>query len=226
MHEWRGRMAAATLLYLWAVLPAFAATGADAGYAQPLRPQYHFSPKRHWMNDPNGLVYYEGEYHLFFQYNPQGEVWGHMSWGHAVSSDLVHWRELPVAIPEDDRYMIFSGSIVVDAAKTQRLFTQRRPGAGGDLHRQQPGAGGVQSQQLAYSTDRGRTWTKYPGNPVLDLGAGTSVIPRCSGTRQAVPGSWPQCSRTSTRSRCFPRLTCGTGSIAPFGPAGAADGAG
>ena len=78
------------------------------------RPRFHFAPKRNWMNDPNGLVYFKGEYHLFFQYNPFGDQWGHMSWGHAVSRDLVNWEELPVAIPETEQEMIFSGCIVVD----------------------------------------------------------------------------------------------------------------
>jgi len=142
---------------------------------EPLRPQIHFSPARHWINDPNGLVYFEGEYHLFFQYNPEGEVWGHMSWGHAVSADLVHWRELPVAIPEDDRYMIFSGSIVVDTQNSSGFARNGVPvlvaiytGAQQPGSAEQPG-NGRQSQQLAYSADRGRTWTKYAGNPVLDL---------------------------------------------------------
>jgi len=80
-------------------------------------PAYHFAPARNWMNDPNGLVYYDGEYHLFFQYNPEGDRWGHMSWGHAVSRDLMTWKELPVAIPETD-VMAFSGSAVIDWRNT------------------------------------------------------------------------------------------------------------
>ena len=78
----------------------FAGSPQDRDYNQPYRPQFHFSPRINWTNDPNGLVYFEGEYHIFFQYNPFGDQWGHMSWGHAVSTDLVHWKELPVAIPE------------------------------------------------------------------------------------------------------------------------------
>ena len=90
----------------------------SSGYDQPFRPQVHFSPQQHWTNDPNGLVYFHGEYHLFFQYNPFGDEWGHMSWGHAVSTDLLHWHELPVAIPEQDGMMIFTGSVVVDRENT------------------------------------------------------------------------------------------------------------
>ena len=81
---------------------------------EPYRPQFHFSPAKNWINDPNGLVWFEGEYHLFFQTNPHGDQWGHMSWGHAVSADLVNWQELSVAIAEDERVSIYSGSVVVD----------------------------------------------------------------------------------------------------------------
>jgi len=139
-------------------------------YHEPLRPQMHFTPPRNFMNDPNGLVFYQGEYHLFYQHNPFGERWGHMSWGHAVSSDMLHWRNLPVAIPESDGIMIFSGSAVVDRDDTSGLCLPH----GADpscLVAIYTGHGhGRQTQNLAYSNDRGRTWTKYGGNPVVDLG--------------------------------------------------------
>ena len=121
------------------------------------------------MNDPNGLVFHDGEYHLFYQHNPFGDTWGHMSWGHAVSPDLLHWSHLPVALREDQEGMVFSGSAVVDWTNTSGL-------AGRDSARPCPIAvytghsPGRQTQNLAYSNDRGRTWTKYAGNPVVDLG--------------------------------------------------------
>ncbi|MDE3009374.1 MAG: glycoside hydrolase family 32 protein [Pseudomonadota bacterium] len=130
------------------------------------------------MNDPNGLVWFDGEYHLFFQFNPHGDVWGHMSWGHAVSTDLIHWQELPLAIPEDPDYMIFSGSIVVDKDNTagfagpgQTALVAIYTGAA-----QAPRS--LQNQQLAFSLDRGRTWVKYAGNPVLDIGAASFRDPK------------------------------------------------
>ncbi|MGV3557890.1 glycoside hydrolase family 32 protein [Larkinella arboricola] len=138
----------------------------DTAYSQPYRPQYHFSPRINWTNDPNGLVYHDGEYHLFYQYNPKGIRWGHMTWGHAVSPDLFHWKELPPAIAEDEKGMIFSGSCVVDTKNTSGF------GKNGVVpmvaiytnHRETN-----QSQHIAYSLDKGRTWTKYEGNPVIDL---------------------------------------------------------
>lgn len=136
----------------------------DTAYTQSYRNQVHFSPRQNWINDPNGLVFHEGEYHLFFQYNPLGIRWGHMTWGHAVSPDLMHWKELAPAITEDT-VMAFSGSVVVDERNTSGF------GSAGNVpmvaiytgHRE-----GNQSQFLAYSLDKGRTWTKYTGNPVLD----------------------------------------------------------
>ena len=135
-------------------------------YSEPLRPQYHFSPRSNWTNDPNGLVFFDGEYHLFYQYNPFGDTWGHMSWGHAVSPDLIHWQELPVAIPEEDGIMIFTGSTVVDEHNSSGFCTGGKP----CLVAIYTGhSKGLQTQNLAYSNDRGRTWTKYAANPVLDL---------------------------------------------------------
>ncbi len=135
-------------------------------YTEQQRPQYHFSPAMNWMNDPNGLVYYDGEYHLFYQYNPYGIQWGHMSWGHAVSTDLVHWTHLPVAVPETDGVMAFSGSAVVDHNNTSGLGTAENPPMVAIYTGHQADN---QSQHIAYSTDRGRTWTLYEGNPVLDI---------------------------------------------------------
>jgi fructan beta-fructosidase len=137
---------------------------------EPWRPQFHFSPQKNWINDPNGLIWFDGEYHLFFQYNPYGDQWGHMSWGHAVSTDLLHWQELPVAIPEDERASIFSGSVVVDEHNSSGFGDGKTPPLiaiyTGCLRRPEGG----QAQDIAYSNDRGRTWTKYANNPVLDLG--------------------------------------------------------
>lgn len=151
-------------------LIALPALSGDRPYQEPFRPQYHFTPAENWMNDPNGLVYYEGEYHLFFQYNPFGNEWGHMSWGHAVSRNLVHWRELPVAIPEQNGVMIFSGSAVVDSKNSSGFCKRSGPGNPSCLVAIYTGnTNKVQNQNLAYSNDRGRTWTKYAANPVIDL---------------------------------------------------------
>ncbi|MFF4781478.1 GH32 C-terminal domain-containing protein [Streptomyces griseorubiginosus] len=139
-------------------------------HQEPYRPQFHFTPAQNWMNDPNGLIYYKGRYHLFFQYNPSGDTWGNMSWGHAVSTDLVHWKELPVAIPQDADEMVFSGSVVLDRNNTTGFGTAKNPPLVA-VYTSLVKSNGVQRQSLAYSTDGGTTWTKYSGNPVLDLGS-------------------------------------------------------
>ena len=118
------------------------------------RPGMHFTPAKNWMNDPNGLVWHKGEYHLFFQHNPQGTQWGHMSWGHAVSKDLLTWEELPVAIAEDQDGAIFSGSAVSVGDDLVAIYTRHTETN--------------QSQCIARSTDNGRTFVKHENNPVLD----------------------------------------------------------
>ena len=145
---------------------ALAAT-ASAQRPDP-RPTYHFAPAANWMNDPNGLVYYDGEYHLFFQYNPHGDRWGHMNWGHAVSRDLVHWEELPIAIPETADVMAFSGSAVVDWNNTTGFGKGGKPPLVAIYTGHNPKAK-LQSQYVAYSNDRGRTWTVH--GEVLSVGS-------------------------------------------------------
>lgn len=146
--------------------------GEAQAYKEPYRPQIHFSPKAHWMNDPNGMVYYKGIYHLFFQYYPDGTVWGPMHWGHATSTDLVHWKEKPIALYPDSLGYIFSGSAVADINNTSGLggkgkiplvaiYTNHDPVG------QKAGRNNYQNQSIAFSLDNGETWTKYAGNPVL-----------------------------------------------------------
>ena len=127
---------------------------------EPYRPQIHFTPARNWMNDPNGMVYADGVYHLFYQYNPKGNDWGNMSWGHATSKDLVRWEEQPVALTRDDLGDIFSGSAVIDKDNTAGF------GAGA-MVALYTSAGTAQQQSLAYSTDGGKNFTRYSGNPVI-----------------------------------------------------------
>lgn len=140
-------------------------------YKNEYRPQIHYSPKGNWINDPNGMVYYEGEYHLFYQYTPHDTQpdFGRMHWGHAVSNDLVHWDELTPAISPGEDGAIFSGSAVVDKNNTSGFFNEAGSGLvaiyTNNGNSAQPGKPQVQS--IAYSKDKGRTWTKYEGNPVL-----------------------------------------------------------
>lgn len=156
------------VVLIWPINATFAG---DTHFGnEPFRPQFHFSPRKNWMNDPNGLVYYKGEYHLFFQYNPYGDEWGHMSWGHAVSRDLVHWRQLPVAIPEQNGVMIFSGSAIVDWRNASGFCNSSTKLDRSCLIAIYTGFNGkIQDQNIAYSNDRGRTWTKYSRNPVINL---------------------------------------------------------
>jgi len=139
--------------------------------ADAYRPAYHFTPHANWMNDPNGLVYNKGVYHLFFQHNPDDTVWGPMHWGHAVSRDLVHWHERPIALTPDALGAIFSGSAVVDHGNTSGLGQKGRPPllAIFTYHQDSAPKAGLapQSQGLAYSLDGGENWAKYAANPVL-----------------------------------------------------------
>lgn len=141
-------------------------------YQEKYRPRFHFSPEANWMNDPNGLVFFDNEYHLFYQYYPDSTVWGPMHWGHAVSSDLVRWTHLPVALYPDSLGYIFSGSAVVDEDNTTGIGSDGNPPlvAVFTYHNQaleRTGSDLFQSQGIAFSTDKGRNWTKYSGNPVL-----------------------------------------------------------
>lgn len=145
---------------------------AESAYTEAHRPQFHFTPPAMWMNDPNGLVYFEGEYHLFYQFYPDDTVWGPMHWGHAVSRDLVRWEHLPIALYPDEHGYIFSGSAVFDHDNTSGFGKEGEPPLVAiftyhDPERGKAGTNDHETQGIAYSHDRGRTWTKYEGNPVL-----------------------------------------------------------
>ena len=137
------------------------------------RPLIHFTPKAHWMNDPNGMFYFNGKYHLYFQYYPGASVWGPMHWGHASSEDLIHWEEHPIALYPDEMGYIFSGSAVVDHKNTSgfgkdgktpivAIFTHH------DMDKEIAEKIDVETQSIAFSLDEGMTWTKYKGNPVIE----------------------------------------------------------
>lgn len=158
--------------YLFSLLACKTTRNKAMEHSEPHRPKFHFTSPANWMNDPNGMVFYEGEYHLFYQYYPGGTVWGPMHWGHAVSRDLVRWEHLPIALYPDTLGLIFSGSAVVDWNNTSgfsnngkpplvAIFTQHL------MEGEKAGRNDFQVQSIAYSNDRGRTWTKYKGNPVI-----------------------------------------------------------
>jgi len=141
-------------------------------YTEKYRPQFHFSPDSAWMNDPNGMVYYEGEYHLFYQYYPDSTVWGPMHWGHAVSTDMVHWEHLPIALFPDSLGYIFSGSAVVDWQNSTGFGSKENPPlvvifTYHNMDGEKAGRNDFQTQGIAFSLDKGRSWTKYANNPVL-----------------------------------------------------------
>lgn len=163
-----------TSSFLLLLLLTVAATAQKVSkeYAEPHRPQIHFSPKQKWMNDPNGLVFFNNTYHLFYQHHPASSVWGPMHWGHATSKDLVHWQHRPIALYPDSLGYIFSGSAIADSNNTSgfsrdgripliAIFTHH------DTARRNAGRNDFENQSIAYSLDEGQTWTKYAGNPVL-----------------------------------------------------------
>ena len=137
------------------------AQNSDADFAlidEKFRPLYHHTPKRGWMNDPNGMFYKDGTWHLYYQYNPYGSMWGNMHWGHSSSTDLIHWKDEGVALAPDVWGTMFSGSCVVNGEAVVAMYTASRP---------TPFGGDVQAQCLAFSNDGGKSFTKYEGNPVL-----------------------------------------------------------
>ena len=141
-------------------------------YQEPFRPQYHFTPASKWMNDPNGLVYHKGIYHLFYQYYPEDIVWGPMHWGHATSKDLLHWEHKPIALYPDEHGLIFSGSAVIDVNNTSGFGSIDNPPLVAiftyhDMAKEEAGGTDYQTQGIAFSLDNGDTWTKYEGNPVI-----------------------------------------------------------
>ena len=152
----------------------------QTAYKEAYRPQFHFTPKTNWTNDPNGLIHYKGEFHLFFQHNPFGIDWGNMTWGHAVSPDLVHWKQLPHALHPDELGTIFSGSGVVDWNNTggfqtgdEAVLVNFYTSAGSHAPEPVPF-----TQSIAYSNDRGRSWTKYEDNPVIEHIVGSNRDPK------------------------------------------------
>ena len=217
-------LGAATLTHAQPAAQGPARTPAE-NYNEPLRPQVHFSPAHHWMNDPNGPIFFGGEYHLFYQSNPAGDTPGNVSWGHAVSPDLLHWRELPIAIPATPTEQAFTGSVVIDEHNTSGLcqpeklclvaiYTAHHDATGGRPQRE--------AQALAVSQDNGLTWQRYAGNPVLDLNLPNFRDPSVSWSRKtnswlmavALPDNHQVLFFTSPDLKRWTKLST-------FGPAGA-----
>ena len=163
---------AAVITAVAAACAGIATTGGAAGAAtvDPYRPVYHYSSAQNFMNDPNGLIFRNGIYHMFYQYNPYGTTAGNGSWGHATSTDLVHWKQQPVAIPTDANEDVWSGSVVFDQTNSSGLGTRDNPPLVA-VYTSYLKSNGTQRQALAYSLDDGKTWTKYAGNPVIDIGS-------------------------------------------------------
>ena len=223
-HLEAGRLLlSAVLAWLSVAGLPFCGRAVDLG-REPFRPQFHFTPARNWMNDPNGMVWYDDEYHLFYQHNPFGDRWGHMSWGHAVSRDLVHWEHLAVALAEENGVMIFSGSAVVDWKNTSGFGRQGRPPLVA-IYTGHYTTQALQNQQIAFSNDKGRTWTKFAGNPVLDLGEKDFRDPKVfwhePTQRWVMVVSWPE--HRKVRFYASPNLREWT-HLSDFGPAGSTAG--
>ena len=142
-------------------------------YCEQFRPQFHFTPQKNWMNDPNGLVYYDGYYHLFYQYYPDDIIWGPMHWGHAISIDLINWKHKPIALFPDKHGYIFSGSTVVDINNSTEFGSKKNPPLVAvftyhSINLERSGTNNYQTQGIAFSLDKGNTWIKYANNPVIE----------------------------------------------------------
>ncbi|OII39255.1 glycoside hydrolase family 32 protein [Plantibacter sp. MMLR14_011] len=167
------------------------------------RPALHFSPRRGWMNDPNGLILVDGTYHLFFQHNPDGLEWGNIGWGHATSTDLLHWTELPIAIPAEPHEMIFSGSVVHDVHNTSGFGTDAAPLVAiyTSHYVDHPVHGTKQAQSVAFSTDGGGTWSPFDDNPVDDRDRPDYRDPKVFWHGDRETGAWVMVAVEADRSR-------------------------
>lgn len=168
-------------------------TASTPATAETFRPALHFAARNTWLNDPNGLIHHGGAYHLYYQNNPLGNVWGNMSWGHATSPDLLNWTEHPVAIACDEEEDIFSGSIIYDRHNTSGFGTATQAplvAAYTSAYKAGSAHQGIQAQSLAYSLDGGFTWTKYANNPVLNRGSAEFRDPKVFRYEGAAGSYW------------------------------------